>query len=61
MKIKNILYLLILKTYNKDSEKMFKIKIDFILKLFSIEQKFSDEEILYFLNTDLLLNFKNLL
>ena len=50
---RNILYSLILKKYNKDSEKMFKLTIDFMLKLFSIEQKFSDEEISYFLNTSL--------
>jgi hypothetical protein len=51
---KKSLCLLILKTYNNDSEKIFKLTIDFMLTLFSIEKKLSEEEISYFLNTDLI-------
>ena len=44
----------ILKSYNNDSIKLFKLTIDFLLTLFSIEKKFSEEEMSYFLNTDLI-------
>jgi hypothetical protein len=43
-----------LKMYNNDSEKIFKLTIDFMLTLFSIEKKLSEKEISYFLNTDLI-------
>jgi regulator of sigma D len=51
---KKALCMSILKSYNNDSKKLFKLTIDFLLTLFSIEKKFSEEEMSYFLNTDLI-------